>query len=103
MVNPISSSPIQPIHRPQINAPGAKPAEKPAGEDFGDLLKQQLQQVNDLQQQADQNVQQLVSGGPVNMTDVYVATQKAKVAFSLLMEIRNKLVDAYEDVKNMRV
>lgn len=73
------------------------------GDDFASMVKQQLAKVNQMQTEADDNVQKLLTGQTENMTEVFVAARKAQVAFSLLMEIRNKLIDAYQEVKNMRV
>jgi len=53
--------------------------------------------------QAKQGVQDLLTGRSQNITEVFVAARKAEVAFSLLMEIRNKLSDAYTEIKNLRV
>ena len=87
-----------PSLRPEAPAQNAD-----AGGDFAASLKQQLQQVNQLQNEADDNVQKLVTGESASVTDVFTAARKAQVAFSLLMEIRNKLVDAYNELQNMRV
>ena len=100
MADPISINGISPIQ--PIGAGQAKP--KPAaGEDFAAIIKQQLQQISRMQVEADENVQKLLSGETQNLTEVITAARKAEVAFSLLMEIRNKLVEAYQEVKNMRV
>ncbi len=101
MADPISINglgPVNPIGPGQAAKP--KPA---AGEDFASMVKQQLEQVSQMQSEADENVQKLLSGETQNLTEVITAARKAEVAFSLLMEIRNKLVDAYSEVKNMRV
>jgi len=71
--------------------------------DFARIMRDQLQHVNELQNAADDQVAKLLSGESDNMTEVFVAARKSQVAFSLLMEIRNKLIDAYDEVKNMRV
>jgi len=48
-------------------------------------------------------VQKLLTGETDNVAEVFSASKKAGVAFDLLMEIRNKLVDAYNEVQQMRV
>ena len=88
------------IMPPQTGAAGA--AGK-ADDDFAALLRQQLEQVSEIQKDADAQVAKVMAGDTENMSEVFVAARKAQVAFSLLMEIRNKLVDAYEEVRNMRV
>ncbi len=56
-----------------------------------------------MQAEADAGIQALVTGQTDNITQVLTSARKAEVAFSLLMEIRNKLVDAYTELKQLRV
>lgn len=101
MASPIGNPGTQPV-RP--NAPlGAPQPAAVRGEGFASVLRQQLETVNALQTAADDEVAKLLSGQSDHTAEVFVAARKAQVAFSLLMEIRNKLVDAYEEVKNLRV
>ena len=103
MVDPISSNPVSPVGPLTPSGP-ARPTGQPAPESsFADTLRRQLEQVSEIQTQAQQGVQDLLSGRNQNITDVFVAARKAEVAFSLLMEIRNKLSDAYTEIKNLRV
>jgi flagellar hook-basal body complex protein FliE len=104
MTEPISASnlrPVVPIRPPGVSAPAR--GVKTAGEDFASLVKEQLQKVSQMQSEADENVKKLLTGESQNLTEVFTAARKAEVAFSLVMEIRNKLLDAYEELKNMRV
>jgi flagellar hook-basal body complex protein FliE len=109
MAAPIPGSgpgPIRPIPpaQPPGSAAGSRPTAPPEqGADFASLMRQQLEHVSQMQTEADENVQRLLTGQTENMTEVFTAARKAQVAFGLLMEIRNKLVDAYEQVRNMRV
>lgn len=70
---------------------------------FKDYLLQSLQEVNTMQQAADRAVEQLATGGDVNPAEVLTAVQKADIAFKMMMQIRNKMVQAYQDVQNIRV
>ena len=80
------------------------PSLPPAGgDDFAAALRRQLEQVSRMQTEADQGVQSLLTGESQNITEVFAAARKAQVAFSLLMEIRNKLVDAYTEIRQLRV
>ena len=93
---------VRPIHGLDAALPAGKtPA--PAGKDFGAYLLESLDKVNQLQQEADAGVQKLVTGETNNIAEVFSATRKAGVAFDLLMEIRNKLMDAYTELKQLRV
>ncbi|QOJ14272.1 MAG: flagellar hook-basal body complex protein FliE [Planctomycetia bacterium] len=87
-----------------ITPPGGTPASQPgAADEFAGLLRRELERVSSLQQEADRSVEQLMTGGDASITDVFTAARKAQVAFSLLMEIRNKLSDAYTEIKQLRV
>ena len=101
MADPISINGVGPVGPAGPTRP-AKPTTG-AGEDFAAMVKEQLQKVSRMQSEADEKVQELLTGGSQNFTEVFTAARKAEVAFSLLMEIRNKLVDAYQELKNMRV
>jgi flagellar hook-basal body complex protein FliE len=73
------------------------------GPSFGELLSKSLGEVNNLQQQADTAVEQLFTGGNANPAEVLTAVQKADLAFRTMMQIRNKLLQAYDEMKNIRV
>ncbi len=73
------------------------------GKGFRQILMDNLNEVNRLQQEADQKVQALYRGDTNNVAEVFAAVNKAGVAFDLLMEIRNKLSEAYQEIQQMRV
>lgn len=98
-INNTGVTPLRPLESPSRTAPTGDRAD----DGFAALMRRQLEKVNEMQNEADDNVRKLITGESDNMTEVFVAARKAQVAFSLLIEIRNKLVDAYEEVKNMRV
>jgi flagellar hook-basal body complex protein FliE len=70
---------------------------------FKDFMLESLNQVNSMQQDADKAVQQLVTGGDANAAEVLTTLQKADMSFRLMMQIRNKLVQAYQEVNNIRI
>jgi flagellar hook-basal body complex protein FliE len=73
------------------------------GASFKDYLLKSLDQVNSMQQQANHTIESMAAGGDVNPAEVLTAVQKADLAFRLTMQIRNKLVQAYQDVQNIRI
>ena len=75
----------------------------PEGKDFKTFLMDSLDKVNKLQNEANQGVERLMTGETDNVAEVMSVSRKAGVAFDLLMEIRNKLMDAYGELKQMRV
>lgn len=73
------------------------------GKSFKNLLMDSINDVNALQQDADRAVEGLFTGEDVNPAEVLTAVQKADLAFRMMMQIRNKLVAAYDEVKNIRI
>lgn len=103
MVNPIDiNAALTSIRQSGEIGRGAAPA--PAGaKDFKSILLDSLNEVNRLQTEADEGVQRLLTGESDNVAEVFAAANKAGIAFDLLMEVRNKLTDAYRDIQQMRV
>jgi flagellar hook-basal body complex protein FliE len=98
-------TPINSITVPQAPAMPAVPAlDAPAdGSSFKDLLVDSIQQVNTMQLDADKAVETLFTGGDVNPAEVLTAVQKADLAFRLTMQMRNKLMDVYQEIKDIRI
>ncbi len=74
-----------------------------AGPGFKDLLQQQIDQVNELQKDATAAIEDLAAGRRNDVESVMLATVKADTAFRLLLQVRNKVLDMYEEIKQMRV
>ena len=72
------------------------------GSSFGDTLKQAIGQVSQSQDNAQDYIQRFVRGEPVELHDVMAATEEAGIALDTLIEIRNKLTDAYKTIVNMQ-
>lgn len=71
---------------------------------FAELLKQSIDSVNTMQQQSSHLKESFEKGDPdVSLADVMIASQKASIAFQGTVQIRNKLVDAYQEVMRMPV
>ena len=73
-----------------------------AGGGFGDVLKNAISQVSGLQGSAEQQVGTLIQGGNADMSKVMISVEKADVAFQLMMQVRNKIVSAYQDIEKMQ-
>jgi len=86
-----------------VSPAGAAQSEPAKGKDFKSILLESLDEVNRLQNEADAGVQKLLTGETQNVAEVFAAANKAGVAFDLLMEIRNKLTEAYQEIQQMRV
>ncbi len=83
--------------------PAAESAEA-GGVDFSKVLQSTLEQVNQAQQSAKTMTEDFASGqNNVNLQDVMVNLQKANLSFQQMVQVRNKLVTAYNDIMNMQV
>jgi flagellar hook-basal body complex protein FliE len=99
-MNAISSVGAVPIP-PQPVAPAAPGAA--GGSSFQNMLADSLKQVNSMQQEANKAVENLMTGGDVNPAEVLTAVQKADLAFRMMMQVRNKIVAAYQEVKDIKI
>lgn len=71
---------------------------------FANMLKNAVNTVNSNQQQANQLTEAFQKGDPnVQMSEVMVSLQKASLSFQAMVEVRNKLVNAYQEIMNMQV
>lgn len=73
------------------------------GPSFKDVLMENIQQVNQLQKDAEAAIEDLAAGRRGDVAGVMIAKQKADMAFKMLLQVRNKLHDAYTEVKDIRV
>ena len=103
MTNPISSTNLFPAIQPLAAPAGGTQNAVASGKDFKSILLNSLEEVNRLQQEGDAGVQRLGTGETDNVAEVFAAVNKAGIAFDLLMEARNKLTDAYQEIQSMRV
>ena len=105
MIHGIQAVNLQPV------SPGLAPLNgMPAGDvtqskegSFKNLLLDSIHQVNSMQQHADRLVETLVTGGDVNPAEVLTAVQKADLTIRMMMQIRNKVLQAFEEVRNIRI
>ena len=82
---------------------GAGGAGSAKGASFSDVLKNSIDEVSRLQQDASQAVEDLMTKKTENVTGVMTAMEKSDLAFKTLLAIRAKLMDAYEELKNIQV
>ena len=83
--------------------PGLYERDKKARTDsqgFGDVIKEAVKRVNNMSIQADQSVEQLLEG-KTGIHDTMIALQKADISFRLLLQVRNKVMDAYREIMRM--
>lgn len=86
----------------QPGEPHRPGGENKGGASFQGLLTDLVNQVDTLQKDADASIRGLVSGETLNVHDVTVKMAEAGVAFDLMMQIRNKLIEAYQQILKMQ-
>jgi len=85
---------------PKALAPASLPAQ---GGNFLTYLQQAVGEVNSLQQTVGQEVTQLVGEGKGDLQETIISMEKADISFRLMMQIRNKVLDAYQEIIRMQV
>ncbi len=85
--------------------PDAKPGQIPSGtsEDFGDFLMKAIKDIDSLQEQSGEAQDKLVRGEAAELHQVMIAAEKAGISFDLLLEIRKKLLEAYQEIIRMPI
>ena len=74
-----------------------------SGKSFADTLQDAVGKVNEMQLTAEKGAQDLATGRTDNIADVMIMTEKADIALKLMMQVRNKIIDAYQEVMKMQV
>jgi|TARA_B110000483_G_C18169042_1_gene532512 flagellar hook-basal body complex protein FliE len=77
-------------------------SQDPNAPKFDEMLSSFVKDVNGLQLNADKSIQKMVSGEIKDVHQVMLAVGEAKVAFNLMLEIRNKTMEAYQELSKMR-
>ena len=70
---------------------------------FADQLMKAVQEVDDLQGRREEMADSMVTGEVTEVHDVMIAAKEAQLAFELLLEVRNKLLESYQEVMRMQV
>lgn len=92
------------LRQAAARAGGSGPAPAAGAADFADLLKASLDQVNAMQQEATSLQQSFDANDPdTNLQDVMVQLQKASLSFQTMVQVRNRLVSAYQEIMSMQV
>ncbi len=76
---------------------------KAEGPSFADTLKNAVSEVNQLQKAADVSMQELAVGKAKSIPDVMIAAEKADIALKLMVQVRNKIIESYQEIMKMQV
>ena len=97
------------INRNDLGLDIAQPASPSIGganetaKSFADTLKDAVQQVNVAQKESDVKMQELATGKSQNIHETMIASEKADIALRLMVQVRNKMIEAYQEMMRMQV
>lgn len=97
MINPVQSA------LSAMTLPSSTPSAAGSGQGFGKVLGNALQQVEDASTKADDMSASYAAGGPVTIDQLMIAEQQASLGVDLVVQVRNRVVNAYQSVMNMQV
>ena len=70
---------------------------------FGETIKNAVSEISNLQNNADALIERVAVGDPVNVHEVMLAMQKASLAMQMTVQVRNKVVEAYQEIMRMQI
>jgi flagellar hook-basal body complex protein FliE len=100
-MDPISIQNISPAKAAEKAGLSAK-TDKAGATGFKEMLENSIKEINDVNVKADQAIENIAQGQVQDVHQVMIAVEKANLTFMTMMQIRNKLMDAYKEVMNMR-
>lgn len=98
----MSITPIQALSPASISSP-ISPASGTASDGFRSVLGEAIDRVEQFRVNSEQTVDRFLSGEDEEIHHVALAAQQADLAFDLFLQVRNKVVDAYQEVMRMQV
>jgi flagellar hook-basal body complex protein FliE len=92
-----------PVQSPIGTVISRKPELPSNSDSFGNMLADSIKQVNRLQVEADSSINDLAAGKQSDIHRTMIAMEKASISFELLMQIRNKVISAYDKIMHMPI
>ena len=89
----------------QLDDAIAQPQQGPAAaaDSFGSMLQDAVAQLDGLKKTADANATRLATGQPVDLHEVMISMEQSSLGFQLAMQVRNKLIESYQEISRMQV
>jgi flagellar hook-basal body complex protein FliE len=84
-------------------SPNVERSTEAGAQSFGEMLSSSIEKVNDAQNQADTAVKEMIAGRNKNIHETMLLMEKADMSFRMLMQVRNKVLEAYREVMRMQV
>ena len=94
---------LKEISNSKVSVPGASIGSAEGHKSFADTLKDAVQNVNTQMQVADVKMQEIATGKNHNIPEVMIAAEKADISLKLMVQVRNKIIEAYQEVMKMQV
>lgn len=88
---------------PKVDQTNHQPSGEAAETPFSDYVKQSLSEVNQTMLEADQSIENFVTGKDQDIHHTMVSMEKASVSFELVLQIRNKIMAAYDEIRKMSI
>src|SRR5258706_4201885 len=96
------SSPIPSLRILPAEIQNAPESATPSGGGFADTLRGAMSEMGELSSQADSKVAGVLTGNGVDVHSALIAVEKADLSFQLMMQVRNKIVSAYQEISRMQ-
>ncbi len=87
------------METPAVSSSSSVPGDK----SFADTLKSAISEVNQMQQVSNKKMQELSVGKTDNVADVMITAEKADIAMRVMVQVRNKVIDAYNEIMRMQI
>lgn len=98
-MNNVTLGAISNVYAPSVSPLDSGPS---TGDSFSAILSDAVRSVNQLHDEAAAQVGNLLQGGNADLNGVMIAVEKADVSFQMMMQVRNKIVSAYQDIERMQ-
>lgn len=104
-ISSVSSSRVSDFANDMVQDGGAAPktSGEKGGVTFADLLKEKINETDTSMREANAAAEELVAGKSKDLHGAMIALEKADVSFRMLMQVRNKMIDAYREIMRMQV
>ncbi len=103
LFKPLPRPEMREVEPPQLLEPEAVELNPTPEADFGQMFKEIIQQVSDAQNRASELVGRFAAGEPVDEHTLILAMERANLAFQLTLHVRNKVLEAYQEIMRLQV
>lgn len=88
---------------PGLRSLEPKKAGSVGGKSFGEVLADSIREVNEIQQSVDVRMEKLAAGETSNIHETLIEMQRAEISMKMLLQVRNKMVSAYQEIMRLQV